>query len=427
MGIMKNIILLLKKLKRSIFCFYSLYYFNTVNRSHEREMSEELYKIVNEQLKMKDTDYERCIVENLTKYFGLYEYMRILAVFIIKRYKEELISEMEYENYLVGIRAIDTQVLSTEKWKLLSFISSAFSLFQIGYAFRKKAIESVFIIIGIKKTTDYLFNEAFNASMDINKYEKVRMLLKLCSNNRIKKHLLYFNMMTVNKVNSRKIRRFSREDTEFANYIRGKNVAIIGPALSEVNHGDEIDTFDVVIRLNYRGSDKLPDKIKVGKKTNVSYYNNLTIRNLNVNEKEIIYNDLNYWVVPQKSVAHENDFDIINRKGRERHILLFYFMGYPNLIQHILLDILIFDPKRIKIFDVNFFMANMQHQDNYVIKKLSKQEFVYSSAVHDLISQINFIRQLWQNRQCEVDETCENILRLSNEEYLKNMEEIYTS
>ena len=62
--------------------------------------------------------------------------------------------------------------------------------------------------------------------------------------------------------------------SKYSNFIEGKNVAIVGPAsyLLDLNIGDYIDSFDIVLRIN-RGLELIPAySQQLGTRTDILYH-----------------------------------------------------------------------------------------------------------------------------------------------------------
>ena len=101
-----------------------------------------------------------------------------------------------------------------------------------------------------------------------------------------------------------------------------------------------------------------------------------------------------------------------------------------KMIQIIVLDLLMFDIREIKIFNTNFFITDNIYYEGYVSSQiygdvLDRNGLLFSLAVHDKVTQINLIRNLWKNGICKVDSECEKILATSNEELMEKYEELY--
>ena len=67
------------------------------------------------------------------------------------------------------------------------------------------------------------------------------------------------------------------------NLISGKSVAVVGPAPSSELIGSEIDSYDIVVRTNYQGQNKLGDPKEFGVRTDISYYNGFDSLNIHKN------------------------------------------------------------------------------------------------------------------------------------------------
>jgi hypothetical protein len=111
-----------------------------------------------------------------------------------------------------------------------------------------------------------------------------------------------------------------------------------------------------------------------------------------------------------------------------------FFNGSPTLGPLALYDILNYQPKRVKLFKTNFFLARNTHTNNYAKRIIAVEEKEYQRhslhkmiAVHDLASQLNFVRSLWNKSIIEVDGVCESVLKLRTENYMAEMEAIYCS
>ena len=113
------------------------------------------------------------------------------------------------------------------------------------------------------------------------------------------------------------------------------------------------------------------------------------------------------------------------------------------MIQNVCFDVLNFRPKKIKLFNLNFRLAQEAHHEGYKPDSKAHELYVKNSGItyhklwprqivttggfahHDLLSQLNFTRNLWRNKKVEVDDVCAEVLLMSNKEYLARMEKIY--
>jgi len=205
-------------------------------------------------------------------------------------------------------------------------------------------------------------------------------------------------------------------------------VAVVGPAPSTENVANEIDSFDVVIRMNYRGQMLLPDYKEFGSKVHISYYNSDNARAISGMKEKGFFEDLDYAVF--KKIRHDYQYLLVEKK---RGRVFFspnncFFIGSANLLQYMLNDLIYFRPVRIKVFKVNFFLAQETYHAGYALDKNNLKNFTWrwtSFAIHDQITQLNYVRNLWKSSQIEVDKACKAVLGLSSAEYMSRMENIY--
>jgi glycerophosphoryl diester phosphodiesterase len=218
-------------------------------------------------------------------------------------------------------------------------------------------------------------------------------------------------------------------DVLFQQYIRGKSVAVVGPAPTGVADGEEINSFDVVIRFNYRGLDSMPDAREYGTKTNISLYNAHTIRYLIAQNKLGVLSELDFCLIRRPR------YDLDSLGWDKNKIRLIYesdniFYKSLNGVPAVLFDVLLQGAGKVKLFKSNFYLASQQHSEKYRGRDeanfagfpLRKIQPVVAN--HDLISQISFTRNLWKAGVIVVDEECAEVLKLSDESYLCQMEKL---
>ena len=334
---------------------------------------------------------------------------------------------INHANVVSSIKNADCSSLTSVYWKNLSFIANSFGLHQIGYALRSKSVEYLYSRGTGNKCIDEIC-ELFAAAIDQGDYETAKHIMD--KNLRIskvffkaaKKADLFLRIVSGQEKKaqiSKSIR--STEDGKFAEYLSGKTIAIVSPAQPYEKVGSEIDSYDIVVRINYTGASSLADKEFVGSKTSLSYYNGESGAKLLILEnKDFIY-ELDYLV-------HKDEQNRLNMQdSRERamhHFDIFMLHGSLNMIPNMILDLLMFEVKQIKVFNVNFFLSSTVHNKNYIGYK-ENSELLYSLAVHDKVTQINLIRNLWKRKIINVDNECERILMTAKEELMEEYCKLY--
>lgn len=174
-------------------------------------------------------------------------------------------------------------------------------------------------------------------------------------------------------------------------YLKGKTVAVVGPAPTGTLDGEEIDRHDVVVRMNWRGQDSMPDAREFGSKTNISLYNAHTVRLLTADKR----------LEQTKSL----DFRLIRRARHDAHQLQM-IAEYPgsfykslNAVPAILFNLLLHGAEQIKLFKVTFYLGKQHHaqsyrgQDNGGYEAMPLRGLQPVMANHDLSSQVGIIKR----------------------------------
>jgi hypothetical protein len=213
-------------------------------------------------------------------------------------------------------------------------------------------------------------------------------------------------------------------------YIEGKSVAIVGPAPSNIDLSSEINSYDVVIRLNYKGKEYFKYASDSGNKINVSYYNGENSTLIKNFKNRSFLDDIDFAIFKKFKYGYQIELQKKYKKSRElKSFDSYIFMGSLNMIPNVVLDILRFNTTKIKIFKTNFFMSDFPHEKGYKLKNQAEIKTSDSWNMHwehNLVSQIKLMKNLWRSSKIEIDHECMKVLELNIDEYIKNMEMIYT-
>ena len=90
-------------------------------------------------------------------------------------------------------------------------------------------------------------------------------------------------------------------NNDFKKLIHKKNIALVGPVDSKENNAEEIDSFDIVVRLDYSYYLKGCDKRFKGLKTDITYFNAQEIKKFFTYSKDPFPQDLKYVCIKNKS------------------------------------------------------------------------------------------------------------------------------
>ncbi|QAS52282.1 hypothetical protein [Halobacillus litoralis] len=366
---------------------------------------------------------------NLENYEGLpSDYLQKVLRAIEQRHNIKKYTSNYSEVLIEHTSKLSANSLPSIKWNGLVFLLISNGLFKVAHVARTKGIESA---------TYNSFGESFNntsihslkAFADQGDLKSAKEIIARIKKNDFDKSLLdrWKIFHTILKGDKKQATilcepNFSKADRTFFNYISGKRVAIVGPAPVKEDFSKEINSFDVVIRFNYKGG--LP-KNGFGNRIDVSYYNGGTANYLNSNDTYFL-NDVKFSCF--KSIRYQYQKDKIStQEGRAFFPLPaeFLFSGSPNALPNVLFDILHFNPKYIKVFHCNLYLTNTPHYQGYQLKKREKNSFWQAFAVHELITQFNFLKNIWKVKLFEPDKTLEAVLKLTPEKYMETMEKIY--
>jgi len=326
---------------------------------------------------------------------------------------------------------IEAKLLPYQIWFLISHLFIFARLYKKYQLAREKALESVLLNDNIPNR--YKIVAMAEKSME-SEYNTLRdTLLKDSNPQYIKEHLeylgateLYFNRQksTINFYKSI----YTEKEKKFADYIKDKSIAIVGPLKSDLNLGEEIDSHDIVIRFNYKGLDKSL-KASHGAKTNVSFYIVEILVKDRIDAKQISYMNELDWVIAD--MWHKEDnlcFTGLKSNLRLRYFDANeyanpYFKGTTNGIQRILLDILRFDVGKIKIYNSNLFLDN-SYEKSYKSRGTLGADHL-NFIWHDPLSNFIFLKRLKEYNIIDVDSILENILKLTPSEYINEIENRY--
>ena len=326
---------------------------------------------------------------------------------------------------------IEAKLLPYQIWFLISHLFIFARLYKKYELVREKALESVLYSDNVSDR--YKVVAMVERGME-SEYNILRdKLLKDKDSKYIKEHLqylgateLYFNRQksAINLYKSI----YTKREIEFANYIKNKSIAIVGPLKSSLDLGKEIDNHDVVIRFNYKGLSPTQSKSH-GTKTDISFYIVEILVRDRIDAKQVSYMNELDWVIGD--MWHkENDlcFTGVNTNFRLRYFDANdyanpYFKGTTNGIQRILLDILRFDVGKIKVYNSNLFLDN-SYEENYKSRGTLGADHL-NFIWHDPISNFIFLKRLKEYNIIDVDSILDNILKLTPSEYINEIEKRY--
>ena len=299
-----------------------------------------------------------------------------------------------------------------------------YGLYSIGCIIRSQSAKLV-LKEGLNKTSNKnILKRYLSAAFEEAKYDELQdPLERLIAINRDNDEIFLVDLLLhkiIKRKNNKKIIKDEYLDRNYLEIIKGKSVAIVGPSQNDLTNGKEIDTFDVIVRFNYKGENKSPKKY--GSRTDISYFNGANTRDLEKNIGKYLLQDLKALVF--KISFQEDKF---NCKCVRRMLLpLEHCMldNSPYSLPNIIADLLLYQPQKIKVFSIDMQLSSKRDM-SYGLMIASFWDTYYPRAGHDLYSQYKFIEYLYTNNFISVDSKLKEILDVGIVEYMKELQEVY--
>jgi glycosyltransferase involved in cell wall biosynthesis len=210
-------------------------------------------------------------------------------------------------------------------------------------------------------------------------------------------------------------------------YLKGKSVAVVGPAPTGTLDGKEIDSFDVVVRMNWRGPESLTAPNESGCRTDISIYNAHSIRLAKENNQLSICKDLIHTVIRRK----RHDKNIFFEKLKKLCVIEDYlplFYKSANAAPLIIAQLVLAEVKSIKLFNFDFYAGTKHHADGYRAycgndnKTSSLRLLQPVLANHDLIAQLGAVSLVAKGfHNCKLQTSISQLLYANRKDYLKQL------
>lgn len=369
------------------------------------------------------------------------DYIRELLAAVEQRRSLALPEDGTPDLLLEHTASLDGALLPCKRWLVLHGACICNGLFKVAGAARDKAIEAAYVEASAPTASADSLVQAFKAAIDQGEFEGAAGFLARLRSVDSRRSLIddlqmyyYLNRGDIQEFRALAKDRLTEGDSAFADYIKGESMAIVGPAPSGEDSGVEIDSFDIVARFSYRGRQFLPNPEQFGTKVDVSYYAMVVASQIEALEDHAFFADLRFALF--KSLEHSFQKRLLQSQiGRVLSRNNSFFDGSPMGLQNALFDLLHFRPGRVKLFHVNFFLAQSYYHPGYIIGRAEQAvsgdrprkilDRWLGLAHHGLVNQLNFTRNLWKAGLIEADNSCEAVLRLTPAEYMAAIEEVY--
>lgn len=283
-------------------------------------------------------------------------------------------------------------------------------------------------------TLPHVVPQGLNAALELGKPEVVlEMLEKKKIRRRDRQHVKEVKAMAhallgeLSAANQLWCERFQDSDYLFRELINGRSIAVVGPAPPSDEVGSEIDSYDLIVRTNYRIGSNNPVNL-YGGRTDISYYNHYRMSS-HRDEVVTVANALRWTILKSQGDEEKLRGSFPDYGGGTRSAflphLIFFNDAAPMAIQTILNDLIRFSPRCIKLFCTNFYNSDKTYNKDYRPVPLQSGVISESLRIHEPFSGFVFVQNLKRAGLCTTDRHTAEVLGLSREEYAENINAIY--
>ena len=316
-----------------------------------------------------------------------------------------------------------------ECWSLYEYFRY-FGDFRIAYHLRKSLLEkSIDKQLASKFITSL---DGINAAFELGLTDLVNEILTRKIPSPLISHLLDESTAFVSLLNGDKdkaywlwSKTFDKNDLTYLHKLKGRKVAIVGPAVSDLDLGKEIDQSDCVIRTNYRIGSNQPVEM-FGRKTEISYYNQYRINHKW--DETIRALDKLEWIIT-KSQKDEQKVRKLKKQINVRSSFIphtnFFQTSAPMGIILALGDVLRFQPSSVKVYSTTFYSSKQTYSQNYKSTDTSRASASSDLRIHEPFSQFAYVKDLFDRNIISADALTSDILQLEEVEYSRSLQSLY--
>ena len=279
-------------------------------------------------------------------------------------------------------------------------------------------------LISKKEVIENDINEIISAKIELGKLKGLRDIISMNTNKKNKINQIALLDFIENKEN----KNMDIIDNSFYKKIYNKTIAVVGPASPLADNGEQIDRYDYIVRVNTLITRRVPailDKSKTGLRTDIIYYNDWMVNRW----RNIIFNPENiYWNVFKNKKNCEKFINLSKNKSCSNQTTLDFLNGSTTagamMISNILFDLLKYNPKKIKIFNVDFYFNGfnyMKGYKNFINKARNEKWFVKELRKHDAFFNYELIKLFLNNKKIEIDKMGMVPLKMNSHDYASRL------
>ena len=217
----------------------------------------------------------------------------------------------------------------------------------------------------------------------------------------------------------------------FSGFLLDKSVAVVGPSPTNAEDADEIDSFDLVLRLNYSYSGKGCDALHKGLRTDIACFNSEQASVLINEHNGTLPKEIKWACFKKDSLS--DIVGALNQGCGCRSLVRFddmNFHGGYNMMPWVVMDLCVNNAKRVKVFHTDLMLTQVRVK-GYYPASFDRQDdmmndlFRSSSIVHDPVLQYRVLCRLWSMGKIEGDARFNEVMMLGEKSYLEELEKVY--
>ena len=345
--------------------------------------------------------------------------------------KVNLKDQIKYKEFLETTKKLNYSSLSVYEWLELYNFCMFLKLTELGLIFRNLSVKAS-LEIKIKKNNP-LNRFKFGALIELDQYDQALDIIEFLPDNgfnvKQKKILIWLINLLKKGKNFQKNTFLDDNHLESNKLLSSKSIAIVANRDTEVDISGELKKFDLISRYNILDSEKF-DFFKKGQRTDISFLVNVF---QDISKDTKISNDIKSLVFYNYLKFKKNNS--LNKTYISSYILenftAKFLISAPMGQLRALLYLLMFAPKKIKVFNSDLLLtyrANKDYELN-VHKKAKgyKRKFSNQGMFVNKCPFFDFIitKKLFKNKLIECDQVLSEILNFTPEEYAKRLQKTH--
>ena len=226
------------------------------------------------------------------------------------------------------------------------------------------------------------------------------------------------------------------EESDFADYLVGKSIAIVGPAPTAALDAEQIDSHNLVVRLNHSYEGKGTDPQHKGLRTDVTCFNSEQAKSLMQKRNGVLPGEVTWGCFKSPGlISHITDE---NKNKNARNLITFYqpqFHGSFNMVPIVALDLALFAANSLKIYHTDL-MLTINRQKGYYPESFNRPSddvasmqkiFRHTSIAHDPVQQYRTLNNLWRNEKITGDARFVEVMQMGLSTYILELERVYAT